>query len=215
MKTIRYIVLGLVIVTLSLNDISGLFAQGSKVEFRETYRSGEITAQLDQDDRFYKLINANDTDPSSSLIGYCDKENASELEDYIQSKSFIRSLPDNVRFTWGVKQKDSSRSLYALKQIRGSKNQIIHKDILDIAVAAESDAGDFSLLISFNEKGAEKWANLTGKNVGRDIAIVIDGVVYSAPRVREKITMGKCQISGNFNREEIESLKNLLLSGQN
>ncbi|MGW8317478.1 MAG: SecDF P1 head subdomain-containing protein, partial [Bacteroidales bacterium] len=67
--------------------------------------------------------------------------------------------------------------------------------------------GRYSLLLSFNQTGADAWSRLTGDNVGRDIAIVINDRVWSAPRVQEQINMGKCMITGNFSKKEVNELK--------
>jgi len=66
--------------------------------------------------------------------------------------------------------------------------------------------------MSFSESGAKKWASLTLKNKGRDIAILFDGKVIAAPRVTEEIKGGKCSISGNYTEEEIYRLKAALLN---
>ena len=65
-----------------------------------------------------------------------------------------------------------------------------------------------------NEEGARKWARITKDNVGRAIAIVLDGVVYSAPNVNDEITGGRSQISGHFTVEEAGDLANVLNSGK-
>ena len=66
------------------------------------------------------------------------------------------------------------------------------------------------LLFSFSGSGVEKWASMTGLNKGRDIAILFNGKVISAPRVQEEIKDGKCAISGKFSESEIKELKAIL-----
>jgi len=100
--------------------------------------------------------------------------------------------------------------LYALKQPHNAVIRPVQSDIQDIAIKKNGQEGTYNLLISFSEEGAEEWATLTGKNVGRNIAIIIDGDVYAAPGVREKIEQGKYMISGNFSKNEASRLKEKL-----
>ena len=68
--------------------------------------------------------------------------------------------------------------------------------------------------MSMNGEGASVWARMTGDNIGKQIAIVLDGMVYSYPMVNSKIEGGSSQITGNFTLEEAEDLANVLKSGK-
>ena len=68
--------------------------------------------------------------------------------------------------------------------------------------------------MSMNSDGARKWAHLTKQNLGKSIAIVLDGFVYSYPTVQSEITGGNSQITGNFTTEEAQDLANVLKSGK-
>ena len=100
--------------------------------------------------------------------------------------------------------------MFALKQPGKIAVGHNHSDIQDVAIQKDNRNGAYNLLITFSEEGAKEWATLTSKNIGRPIAIVIDGKVYAAPTVKEKIEQGKCVISGNFNESEISKLKSSL-----
>ena len=81
---------------------------------------------------------------------------------------------------------------------------------------AYPDKGEFGqrrISLSFNTKGAEDFARVTRRNVGRQLAIVLDDVLYCAPNIREAITGGNAQISGNFSEEEVKSIADALVSG--
>lgn len=67
--------------------------------------------------------------------------------------------------------------------------------------------------IEFNDEGSKKFADLTRKNVNRQMAIVLDGIVHSAPNIREAITHGRCQISGNFTWKDVTNLAGILNAG--
>ncbi len=68
--------------------------------------------------------------------------------------------------------------------------------------------------MSMNTDGARRWAQLTKQNIGRAIAIVLDGYVYSAPNVNHEITGGNSQITGHFTPEQAKDLANVLKSGK-
>jgi len=67
--------------------------------------------------------------------------------------------------------------------------------------------------VELNSKGAAVFSDLTGENTGRRLAIVLDGTVYSAPVIREKIPSGKAQITGNFSVQEANDLAIVLRAG--
>jgi SecD/SecF fusion protein len=65
-----------------------------------------------------------------------------------------------------------------------------------------------------NSEGSRRWQRITGENIGRSIAIVLDGYVYSFPKVQNEIPGGMSQISGNFTVDEAKDLANILNSGK-
>ena len=74
--------------------------------------------------------------------------------------------------------------------------------------------GSPEVSMTMNSDGARRWAALTKANVGKAIAIVLDGTVYSAPRVNGEISGGQSSISGNFTIEDTKDLANTLKSGR-
>jgi SecD/SecF fusion protein len=210
MKTIKYIILAILMATVTLGSLPSLLAQKGTIAFHETYSGTEIVSRLDPHDRFFHLMEVNVTGPDRSYIGKCSEEGASELWKYIHSEPFLQQLPDDVMFAWGIPFDDQNTPLYALRQPAGNTSEIDHADIQNVEIIRESQRDGYGLQITFTEKGAEKWATLTGSNIGRNIAIVIEGVVYAAPRVQDQIKGGKCLISGNFSKSEITRLRDLL-----
>lgn len=84
---------------------------------------------------------------------------------------------------------------------------------IDNAYAAMDQFGQREILLSFKHKGAVQFGEVTSRNVGRRLGIVLDGQLYSAPVIRQAITGGNAQISGNFSREDAENISNALVSG--
>ncbi len=94
------------------------------------------------------------------------------------------------------------------------KNQeLIKGDDVDRAVPNVNEFGNWSISLRFNSRGAAAFADVTGKNVGRRLAIVLDDRVYSAPNIREAIGGGQAEISGSFTVEEARRLSGVIASG--
>ena len=210
MKTIKYFILGISMAILTLGGFINLIAQKSTIEFLETYTGEEITSRLEKGDMLFQLMDINQNDQGSSLVGYCIPDRTEGLWEYIHSEPFLQKLPGDVMFSWGSTQGERGIPLYALKNPGKNHAGPDGSDIEQVEVVSDNQSGPYSLLISFSSAGAEKWAELTGSNIGRDIAIVINDRVWSAPRVQDQIKMGKCMISGNFSKREASALREQL-----
>jgi preprotein translocase subunit SecD/SecD/SecF fusion protein len=95
----------------------------------------------------------------------------------------------------------------------GSYEPFLTGEVVTNAAISVDELGNPSVDVSFNQEGAEVWAEYTTQNVGQQIAIVLDGTVQSAPVVREPILDGNTQISGDFTPEEARQLQTVLESG--
>lgn len=92
-------------------------------------------------------------------------------------------------------------------------SELIKGDDVDRAVPNVNEFGNWSISLRFNSRGAAAFADVTGKNVGRRLAIVLDDRVYSAPNIREAISGGQAEISGSFTVEEARRLSGVIASG--
>lgn len=131
------------------------------------------------------------------------------------NKSEVKSLfPSNVKFCWDVKgdEKAGIITLYAIKKGRGGKAPLEGDVIVEARQDFDNNQPDVSM--QMNAVGAKAWKKLTGSNIGRRVAIVLDDYVYSAPRVNGEIPTGSSQISGNFTIDEAKDLANVLKSGK-
>jgi protein-export membrane protein, secD/secF family len=86
--------------------------------------------------------------------------------------------------------------------------------VTDARVQYGNSGGNPEVSMSMNAEGANIWARMTKDNIGRQIAIVLDGMIYSYPTVNSEITGGSSQITGNFDLQEAEDLANVLKSGK-
>jgi len=211
MKLYKNIILAVLLITLCLSSMTNLLGQHGSIEFLETYSYTEFISNLDPGDRFFQLIDTDQSDPKSSKLGKCKTEKVSEVWKYIHNDVFLNQLPEDTRFAWGPQEEDH-QALFVLKQPGKAFEGPDQSDLNTVAIQKDKRNGTFSLLISFSDQGAKEWEILTGKNVDRNIAILIEGKVYAAPTVREKIKQGKCVISGNFSESEVSRLKELLES---
>ncbi len=209
MRKFKYIILAILLISLSissfphiLNEISS--APSGDLKFLETYSYAEFTSKLDPGDPFFKMINTDEADRTSSKLGFCPESEAEEVWSYIHSPAFQKMLPDDLAFAWGTGQDKPGKSLFVLKEPGMENESPEQSDIQKIEIK------DGSILITFSKVGGQKFEVLTGKNIGRDIAIVFKSQVYAAPRVQAAIAHGKCMISGNFSTGELEALKSVL-----
>jgi len=137
------------------------------------------------------------------------------------AKQILRNLPNEARLAWGAKAAEDNRynikgevfELYALKVTDPSGRAPLEGDVITSA----KDGFDNSkpiVSMQMNSEGTRVWAELTKKNLKRAIAVVLDGVVYTAPTIQTEINGGQSQISGNFTIDETKDLANTLNSGK-
>ena len=204
MKTIKYIALAVIL--FGYPSIISI-AQSGSVVFCETYTQEEVFSKLDPEDKLFKLIITEGTDPGSSRIGSCLESGMEDLLEYVRSDSFRDKVQADLKLVPGVVVKDQGIPVFAIR--KSPADQVFPEpgDVEEVSVNSSDNRDDYSLLITFSESGTEKWASMTRLNKGRDIAMLFEGKVVSAPRVQEEITQGKCMISGKFTESEINSLK--------
>ena len=128
-------------------------------------------------------------------------------------------FPRNVRFAWCVKPnvaEDGTEyiDLVALKTSRDNKAALGGEVIVDARQDYDQN-GRVEVTIQMNSEGAKAWKRLTGENIGRQVAIVLDNYVYSYPVVNDEIPSGRSSISGgDMSVEEAQDLANILKAGK-
>ena len=154
-----------------------------------------------------------------SLVGYAHVRDTAAVNKVIYSETARRILPSDVKLLWSAKPADGLSAknvfeLHALKVTQSNGRAPLEGDVITDARDDFNQMGRPIVSMSMNSDGARRWATLTKANVGRAIAIVLDGAVYSAPRVSNEITGGNSEISGNFTIEDTKDLANTLKSGR-
>ncbi|MCP2042381.1 protein translocase subunit SecDF [Pontibacter sp. HSC-36F09] len=140
------------------------------------------------------------------------------INDIFQRSDVRAIFPPNMKFLWGVKPiKGDNRQefveFYAIKKGRDGKAPMTGEAVNDARQDFDQN-GRPEINMTMTPAGAKRWAKLTGDNVGRQVAIVLDNYVYSAPVVQGEITGGNSSITGNFTIEEAKDLANILKAGK-
>lgn len=153
---------------------------------------------------------------SGAIVGTVSKNDTAQVNFMLDK--FKDSFPADVRFKWGFKGVDARETYYQLFALRGDGSKRGPALEGDVVVSAKADAGArgsaWEVSMQMNSSGSSRWATITGSEKGRAIAIVLDGYVYSAPNVNDKIEGGRSSITGNFTPEEARDLENTLKSGK-
>ncbi len=161
------------------------------------------------------------------LPGFDDIEKAKELIGMTAQLSF--QMLDYENTIADVKAKGAPRDVELLKQrvddpstedgyrtediLVKKKVLLTGESVKDANTRLDSQNGEVTVILEFDSRGSDKFAEITGANVNRQLAIVLDGVVYSAPRINERIGGGSARITGNFSIPEADKLAIVLKSG--
>ena len=160
---------------------------------------------------------------NDATIGYANGVDTVTVNRYLKMAEDV--LPQGFRGLWTVKTPEyleKAPNVYALVGIKATSRD--GKAPLDGGVVTDASvefdggrnggSGAPHVSMTMNAEGASAWAHLTKDNIGKQIAIVLDGLVYSYPNVLNEITGGSSQITGNFDMQEAEDLANVLKSGK-
>ena len=178
-------------------------------------------AQMAALKKMHPLLSMLQTIPGDalSLVGYANVRDTADINKLIYGQLAKQILPSDLKLLWSAKPEDGLNKknvygLYALKITTSDGRAPLEGDVVTDAKDDFDEHGRPRVSMTMNSEGAREWAALTKANVGKAIAIVLDGVVYSAPRVDGEITGGQSSISGNFTIEDTKDLANTLESGR-
>lgn len=160
-------------------------------------------------------------DPSfagGAAVGAAYKADMAAVEAYLRDPKVREFFPADIEFKWGVKgddRIDGRYYLYAIRVATSDGRAPLDGSVITEAREQYAERGASAVVsMTMNAEGAQEWSRLTGENIGKCIAIVLDGYVYSAPNVRTKIDKGSSEISGDFTIQEAQDLANVLSSGK-
>lgn len=210
--------------------VRSLLKGTARLEFRLAADAEEFRSFVNQLYEYYETYQETDSDtldnqfspleevlvPAQSpyLVGYATPEDTARVMDLLKTEDIQRMMPRNTTVMWSANPlpgQDGS-DLY---QLIGVRTQIeLTGDVIEAASVQFDPATNVpEVSMSMNSEGARKWGRITGANIGKPVAIVLDGFVFSYPNVQTKISNGRSSITGLDGIEEAEDLVNILLSG--
>ena len=205
----------------STKKVQAPAAAPSKFALNKNNAAKGEDAQMAALKKMHPLLSMLQTIPGDalSLVGYANVRDTAEINKLIYGQLAKQILPSDLKLLWGAKPEDGLNKknvygLYALKITTSDGRAPLEGDVVTDAKDEFDEHGRPRVSMTMNSEGAREWAALTKANVGKAIAIVLDGVVYSAPRVNGEISGGQSSISGNFTIEDTKDLANTLKSGR-
>ncbi|MDD3322324.1 MAG: protein translocase subunit SecDF [Paludibacter sp.] len=160
-------------------------------------------------------------DPNRSrgpVVGIAQSKDTAKINSYFATKQVKEVLPRDLGLRWSVKSLDEKGELYQLIAIKITNRDGRAPLAGDVITDARADFNQTSayanVSMSMNAEGSKTWARMTKDNIGKSIAIALDGYIYSFPTVNTEISGGSSQITGNFTVEEAKDLANTLKSGK-
>ncbi len=153
---------------------------------------------------------------NSSTVGFAHSKDTAKVNSILNLKQIKLLFPSDLVFAWEVKPFDDNEELYKLVALKSKKGKPALSGDVVTEARDETDpsTGQWEISMSMNAEGAQKWARITKENIGNQIAIILDGYVYSSPVVNQEISGGRSSISGDFTQEEAKDLANILKSGK-
>ena len=159
----------------------------------------------------------------NACIGYAQGGDTAIVNRYLNNARVKELFPAEFKPMWSVTPSEyfAGANVYELVAIKASsrdgKAPLDGSAVTDARVSYDGNGvnkGNPTVSMTMNAEGANKWARITKDNIGKQVAIVLDGLVYSYPTVQSEITGGSSQISGNFTVEQATDLTNVLKSGK-
>ena len=162
-------------------------------------------------------VNQNGQAYQGPVVGTVHYTDTAKVMAMLTSQVAKSVLPRELKLAWTVKAIDAAEAYYQLVALKSQANGRPSLEG-DVITDARADFGQTSayanVSMTMNAEGARDWQRITRDNIGKSIAIVLDGYVYSFPTVQNEIAGGSSQITGNFTVEEAKDLANTLNSGK-
>jgi SecD/SecF fusion protein len=164
---------------------------------------------------FFQGNDGNVYPSEGAAIGYAAIKDTARVNRMLRSVNEV--FPRNLKMAWTVKPQPNAPDMLELVALRVTTRDGMAPLTGEVIIDARQDysqLGQVEVTMNMNAEGARTWRRLTGDNIGRQVAIVLDDFVYSAPRVNDEIPSGRSSISGNFTIQEGQDLANILKSGK-
>ncbi len=158
--------------------------------------------------------------PNTPIVGLAREKDRAAISAMLEQAAAKKVFDARtVKFLWSPKADEHFQggdiyTLYAIKVTNRDGSPLLDGSCISDARQDFSNNGKSEISMTMNSTGARDWKRITGENVGKCIAIVLDDLVYSAPVVNGEIAGGRSSITGDFSLEEAKDLANILKSGK-
>ncbi len=215
----------------NIDRIKNILEKKAELRFFETYnlqeifpylKNMDILFQKNSEKSFIDLLNISKLQSiNTNAIGLIHKKHKKMISEFLNSMEYKSTKIFqynflNVKFLWGKKNviNDDFFQLFAVKSDEKNMYSSLNGDIVNHVYKSFGPFNEIFVNIKMNREGTKKWKIFTEKNVGKNIAIVLDNLVYATPLVQSIIPNGISQISGNFSSKESDDLINVLNTGE-
>jgi len=160
---------------------------------------------------FFTVALVNPQYPGEAMVA---EENREKVRRWLERTDVIRTIPDDMQFVWSAKPRimEDGKKFYTLFPVKATP-ELTGGVIVNARATLDPSFNQPIVTMEMNSDGSRDWARITGANINKRIAIVLDDAVFSAPVVRGKITGGSSQIEGMDNLEEARLLEIVLKAG--
>jgi len=193
----------------------------AKLGKKDTTSQSKSATQWKKDYPLFSVLQINQSQNgvgAGPVVGYALGRDTAIVNSYLNNKRVKDVLPRDLKFAWTVNSIDKKTPLFQLIALkvttRDGKPALGGDVITDASDDFQQNTGSAKVNMTMNAEGAKSWARLTKENMGRSIAIVLDGYAYSFPTVQGEITGGSSEITGHFTAAEAKDLANVLKSGK-
>jgi len=177
-----------------------------------TTPEGEMNAeQFAKKHPFFTVALVNPQYPGEAMVA---EENREKIRRWLERADVVRTIPDDMQFVWSAKPRilEGGKKFFTLFPVKATP-ELTGGVIVNARATLDPGFNQPIVTMEMNSDGARDWARITGANINKRIAIVLDNAVFSAPVVRGKITGGSSQIEGMDNLEEARLLEIVLKAG--
>ena len=188
-------------------------------ELKQAENDAAINAEIMKQNPLFAILQPSGA-RGHACIGYAHYSDTAQINKYFAMSQIKQLFPPEFKPMWTVKASpmDPNENTFELVAIKASsrdgKAPLDGGAVTDARVQYGNTGASPEVSMTMNAEGANVWARMTKDNIGRQIAIVLDGMVYSYPNVQSEISGGSSQITGQFTLEEAEDLANVLKSGK-
>lgn len=147
------------------------------------------------------------------ILGYVENyEEFDEIFSFFQRPEVRSLLPEELVLCRSYKESEAGYQVYMLKSPSDGYDMLFG-DVITSAEVNNDSRNGYEVYIRMNDEGAREWKNITNRNMGRAVAIVVEDKIMCAPYINSEIVGGKASLTGEFDRKEAQDIANKLMDG--